>query len=629
MAWPSLAGLQTRLVLLVLLAVTPALGLALYSDFEERQLRRAQVQEEALRLAHLLSADHDRLIEAARELLTALARLPVVREGDRSACGALFADLLTKFPAYANLGVIDTNGMIVCSGLPAGSTYVGDRVFFRQALETRSFAIGDYQIGRITGKATINFGYPVLDHAGRVRAIAFSALDLAWLGQLAARADLPPGSMLTVIDRNGTVLAHYPDPARRLGHPMPETSVVTAILAQRGHGITEASGVDGILRLFAFAPFGRAAPLENAYVSVGIPRTVAFGHADRILTRNLVALGAVAVLSLAAAWFGGRVFIVRRMRALVEATQRLSAGHLGARTGLPHGSGELGQLAEAFDRMAESLQAAAERRVLEEELRRENYELEQQNRSVAEANRLKTEFVAMVSHELRTPLTAIQGYMELLAEGADLPEGERHECLASVKSNAARLLALINDLLDLSRIEAGRVDLRCAPVDLGPLIEGAARSLRPLLDAKRQVITLELGAAPSVVWADADRVTQILTNLVSNASKYTPAGGRITVTVGRVDDDARVEIRDSGVGLSAGQQAQLFTRFFRAQGRGADGEGGTGLGLVITRLLVELHGGRITVSSAPGQGSTFSFSLPLAPAAVEATGSTGVPPART
>ncbi|HLQ22200.1 MAG TPA: ATP-binding protein [Gemmatimonadales bacterium] len=246
----------------------------------------------------------------------------------------------------------------------------------------------------------------------------------------------------------------------------------------------------------------------------------------------------------------------------------------------------------------------------------------------AEANRLKTEFVSMVSHELRTPLTAIQGYVELLVEGADIPDRERHECLASVKSNAARLLALINDLLDLSRIEAGRIDLRCAAIDLKPLIEGAARSLRPLIEGKRQALTLELEDPQSAVWADADRVTQILTNLISNASKYTPEGGRITVTARRAGDFARVEIRDTGIGLSAEQQAQLFTRFFRAQRRGPDHAGGTGLGLVITRLLVELHGGQISVSSAPDQGSIFSFTLPVAPPAVEAAGSTGNPTAR-
>jgi signal transduction histidine kinase len=277
--------------------------------------------------------------------------------------------------------------------------------------------------------------------------------------------------------------------------------------------------------------------------------------------------------------------------------------------------------------MAESLQAADERRVLEEELRRRNYELEQQNRSVAEANRLKTEFVSMVSHELRTPLTAIQGFAELLGEGVDIPDRERHECLASVKSNAERLLALINELLDLSRIEAGQIDLRCAAIDLKPLIESTARSLRPLIDRKRQDLRLDLEEEPAVVWADADRVTQILTNLISNASKYTPEGGRITVTARRAGAFACVEIRDTGIGLSAEHQAQLFTPFFRAQPRGPDRAGGTGLGLVITRLLVELHGGQITVSSAPDQGSTFSFTLPVAPAAVQATGSPGDPTA--
>lgn len=625
MTRPSLGGLQTRLVLVVLLAVTPALTLALYSDFEERQLRRAQIQEDTLRLARLLSADHERLIEAARQLLTALASLPAVRSGDHTACAALFVDLLAQYPSYANLGVIDPSGQVICSGLPGGVRYAGDRGYFRQALETRRFTIGDYQIGRITRKATINFGYPVLDGAGQVRAVVFSALDLAWLGQFAGQAELPPGSMLTVIDRNGTVLARYPDPARWLGQLMPESFVAGTILSRQGHGITEARGVDDIPRLFAFAPFGPSSPRADAYVAVGIPRAVAFARADRMLARNLVALGTVTALALAAAWVGGRLFIVRRVRALVEATRRLSAGDLSARSGLSHGPGELGQLARAFDRMAESLQAADVRRVLEEELRRRNYELEQQSRSVAEANRLKTEFVSMVSHELRTPLTAIQGYVELLAEGADMPDRERHVCLASVKGNAERLLALVNDLLDLSRIEAGRIDLRCAAIELGPLIDGAAGSLRPVVDGKRQVLTLEVEDAHAAVWADADRVIQILTNLMSNASKYTPEGGSITVTARRVGDFARVEIRDTGIGLSAEQQGQLFTRFFRAQGRGP---GGTGLGLVITRLLVELHGGQITVSSAPDHGSTFSFSLPVAPVAAETTGPSGDTAAR-
>ena len=610
MARLSLASLQTRLLLLVLLAVIPALGLTLYTNLEERQLRKAQVQEHAMRLSRLVSADHERLIEDARRLLVTLARPPAVRRRNRAACNALFADLLTQHSSYANLGVVDANGSIFCSALPmTGPVYAGDRVFFRRALETRDFAIGEYQVGRITRKATVNFGYPVLDDAGHVRAVVFAALDLAWLNELASQAGLPPGSMLTVIDRNGTILSRYPDDGKWVGKLMPESLVLKAILTQQGNGTTEASGTDGIPRLFSFAPFGGRAQSANAYVSVGIPAAVAFAGANQILARNLAALGLVAGLALAAAWVGGNLFIVRQIQALVRATKRVAAGELGVRTGLPQGQGELSQLAGAFDQMAESLERAHERRLLEEELRRKNYQLEQQNLAIQEANRLKTEFVSMVSHELRTPLTSIQGYAELMLEDERITE-EQRESLTIVKKNSNRLLALINDLLDLSRIEAGRLDLHRTSLDLARLILEVAGSLRPLIEAKRQRLGLELGDALPAVWADADRVTQILTNLISNAHKYTLVEGSITVAAQRDDGFVRVDVSDTGIGLSPEDQAQLFTKFFTAHHRSPQAGGGTGLGLVITRLLVELHGGRITVSSAPGQGSTFSFSLP-------------------
>jgi signal transduction histidine kinase len=606
----SLASVRARLLLLVLLAVIPALGLTFYTNLEERRLRKANVLEDAMRLSRLISADHERLVEDARRLLVNLARLPAVRDRNRTACNALFADLLTQQSSYANLAGIDPDGNVFCSALPmTGPVYAGDRAYFRRALEMRDFTVGDYQIGRITRKATVNFGYPVLDDAGHIATVVVAALDLAWLNELASQAGLPPGSTLTVIDRNGTILSRYPDQAKWVGKVMPESLVLKAIAAQQGNGTAEAPGMDGIPRLFSFAPFGRAAQSANAYVSVGIPAAVAFAGANQILARNIVALGLVACIALIAAWVGGNLFIVRQVQALVGATKRVAAGELGARSGLPHGEGELSQLASAFDQMAESLERAHELRLLEEELRRKNYQLEQQNMAIQEANRLKTEFVSMVSHELRVPLTSIQGYAELLLEDEQIAE-EGRESLTIVKRNSERLLGLINDLLDLSRIEAGRVDLHCTTLDLACLIREVADSLRPLIEAKRQGLRLDIGDALPAVCADSDRVTQILTNLISNAHKYTPMEGSIIVAARRDDGFVRVDVSDTGIGLSAEEQAQLFTKFFRAHDRSPNAGGGTGLGLVITRLLVELHGGRIRVSSAPGQGSTFTFSLP-------------------
>ena len=339
MAWLSLASLRARLLLLVLLAVIPALGLTLYTNLEERQLRKALVQEHAMRLSRLVSADYERLIEDARQLLVSLARLPAVRDRNRAACNALFAGLLTQHSSYANLGVIDADGNIICTAVPiTDQVYLGDRVYFRRALETRDFAIGEYQVGRITRKATVNFGYPVLDDAGHVRAVVFAALDLAWLNELASQAGLPPGTMLTVIDRNGTILSRYPDDGRWVGKLMPEPLVLNAILTQQGNGTTDAPGTDGIPRLFSFAPFGGAAQSADAYVSVGIPAAVAFAGVNQILARNIATLGLVAGLALAAAWVGGNLFIVRQIQALVGATKRVAAGELGVRTGLPQGT---------------------------------------------------------------------------------------------------------------------------------------------------------------------------------------------------------------------------------------------------------------------------------------------------
>src|SRR4029450_6974474 len=142
MARISVASLRTRLLLLVLLAVIPALGLPLYTNLEERQLRKAQVQEQAMRLSRLVSADHERLIEATRRLLVTLERLPAVRDRNRAACNTIFVDLLTQHSSYANLGVIDADGYVFCSAVPmTGRVYAGDRVYFRRALENRAVAL--------------------------------------------------------------------------------------------------------------------------------------------------------------------------------------------------------------------------------------------------------------------------------------------------------------------------------------------------------------------------------------------------------------------------------------------------------------------------------------------------------
>ena len=235
-----------------------------------------------------------------------------------------------------------------------------------------------------------------------------------------------------------------------------------------------------------------------------------------------------------------------------------------------------------------------------------------------EVDRMKSEFVSMVSHELRTPLTSIKGYVDLLQTG-EVGElaNEQREFLDIVKTNTDRLVELINELLDISRIEAGGVELKRAALDLPRLVQQVADAMLPQLRAKQHRLTLDLASDLPAVWGDRDRVIQILTNFVSNAHKYTPAGGSITISARAAGDHVRVDICDTGIGLSHEDQQQLFSKFFRAQNRATQEVVGTGLGLAITRSLIEMHGGEVWVESEPGKGSTFSFTLPTASVALE------------
>jgi signal transduction histidine kinase len=278
----------------------------------------------------------------------------------------------------------------------------------------------------------------------------------------------------------------------------------------------------------------------------------------------------------------------------------------------PRKRGEPGQHTHLFDETAETRRRLHPHERLEAHLRREKAALEAENRHLREVNRRQAEFVAYIAHELGTPLTGIIVSLELVLEGDLSPvAGRPRELLDLARRHAGRLADLTEDLLDLARLGAVRAELKCSALDLVGLIEDVGQLLRPQLEAKGQRLTLERDQTLPVVSGDAARVTQILTNLLSNAHKYTPPGGRITARVRGDASGVRVEVEDAGIGISPEDQARLFTPFFRAQHPAVRAAGGTGLGLAITRALVERHGGALTVRSVPGQGSTFCFTLPV------------------
>ncbi|MFN7954159.1 MAG: HAMP domain-containing sensor histidine kinase [bacterium] len=254
---------------------------------------------------------------------------------------------------------------------------------------------------------------------------------------------------------------------------------------------------------------------------------------------------------------------------------------------------------------------AAEERLAE--LDRIKSELELANARLKQADRLKSEFLASVSHELRTPLTSIRSFAEILGRYDDQDPEERRRYVAIITAETDRLTHLINDLLDLTKIEAGRADWSMRLLELGPVLAASVELMRPL--AKERGILLELaGGAPAVqVLGDADRLKQVMTNLLSNAVKFTDRGGAVRVIVERDPDgeQACVRVVDSGIGMPEDQLGLIFDKFVQIK-HPRRGSGGTGLGLPIVREIVEAHGGRVDVESRVGVGSTFTVLLPIA-----------------
>jgi PAS domain S-box-containing protein len=240
-----------------------------------------------------------------------------------------------------------------------------------------------------------------------------------------------------------------------------------------------------------------------------------------------------------------------------------------------------------------------------------------QNERLRELDGLKDEFVSLVSHELRTPLTSIRGYLELVLDGpaGSLTE-EQNRFLRVVERNADRLLGLVGDLLFVAQVDAGRLPVEFSDLDLALVAAECVDGVRPTAEAKG--LELIVDAPPLAAKGDRGRLDQLLGNLISNAVKFTPEGGRVTVRVSAHDESAVIEVSDNGIGVPKAELDELFTRFFRSSTATENAIPGTGLGLVIAKAIAEAHGGQITVESREGVGTTFKVTLPLEPALAEA-----------
>ena len=313
-------------------------------------------------------------------------------------------------------------------------------------------------------------------------------------------------------------------------------------------------------------------------------------------TRHAIELGVVGIagsmiLILLFAIYLAEV-IARPVSEASEGASKLAAGDLSIRLS-QKGPGEVGELTRSFNEMAGRLEAT-------------HHELEEQNAQLRESERLKSDLVNTVSHELRTPLSGVMGFTKLLLT-RDFDSETRRHYLGIVDAQARRLSDLLDDFLDVRRIEEGRFERARELVNMGTLLQEEAQLYSQ--QSPKHEVAVEIGHPPLSVIGNPDRLRQVIGNLISNAIKYSPQGGVIEVRADRDNGSVRFEVRDGGMGIPLSQQPQIFTKFFRGDAA-ASGITGTGLGLAVSRDIVESHGGRIGFKSAEGKGTTFFVELP-------------------
>jgi diguanylate cyclase (GGDEF)-like protein/PAS domain S-box-containing protein len=312
------------------------------------------------------------LIFHAHQILFTLSQLSKIRDLDSGVCSTILANLLKQSRGYTAFWIAKPGGEIFASAPPLDKPInVSARSYYRVIVQTGDFTIGDYEIGRVSGKPSVAVAYPVFEGKDNLKAILIAGLDLTWLKQFVDLASFPSGTVVTLIDKKGTILFRHPDPEKFLGKSMSESPIVKTIL-KSGEGVGEGYGLDKVKRIYGFTSLGHGS--GDVYVSVGIPSKIAFAGVNKKMIRNSIWLGLTTFFAIMATWLKGNFIVRHPLKRLLGATQQLARGDLSVRTGPSYASDEIGQLSVAFDQMADSLQSREEELKSTEETLRESEE---------------------------------------------------------------------------------------------------------------------------------------------------------------------------------------------------------------------------------------------------------------
>lgn len=579
-----MSGLRFRLLLLVVLVCAPLVGMTLHTAWLSRreELRRFCTRHQ--KMLQLAIREQDKLVSETRQLLLAVAQSAAVRSGNPQACHSYLVELLGDSSRYANFGVLTTNGRVLACLAPlAAPMNPAERGFLRRTLQSQEMAISEYPSVSDSGKPTVDFGYPVFDADGQVKAVVFASLDLASANRLESDlpSQLPKGATWSEIDSRGRILVRYPASGWWAGRPLPERNLLINLFGE-AEGVVEANSPRGVPSVYAFASMHSPLLAGNLVTMLGIPKEVLYGEGDRVMLRNLTALAVAVSVALVLGWLGSSLLVLRPVKALAISSAKLAQGDLSARTGLPHSRDELGQLTLTFDSMAQALQQR------EEERQRASQKLQALSQRLVEVQECERRSIARELHD--------EIGQSLTVAGMNL-----HAALESPAKDAiTRRLKDSIEAVERVLVQVRDLSLNLRPSMLDDL--GLEPALRWYLQrqAKLSGLLAEFRADPlearvdPIIETECFRVAQeALTNIVRHARAT-----RVSIELRRRNGDLHLCVRDDGVGFDV---VSLRERAVR----------GGSLGLLSMEERAVLAGGGMDLRSYPGHGTEVHAWFPL------------------
>lgn len=598
----GLAGIRTRLSLLVLAAALPALifiafAINRYRKFEERYAKE-HVAAIGERVAHRFEAE----LRSVEIELKLLARLESLRSPRAARCAVELSDAMGAIPGLHNLAFADKAGRVLCSAVDIGAganVNVSDRDYFKQALLGDRFAVGSYQVGRITKKAAINAAIPVKADRQTI-GILYTALDLDWIEKTLLESARFDGTTMTLIDSSGIILSRLPSESIWIGRDARDLPVFNEALVKRA-GFVEGEGIDGIQRLYSYRTLTLG---ETSYsLMVGVPVDAVFIESTGMRRLVLALFGAVLLLGAAVTWVGVDFLFLRRVRRITAAMNILASGELSHRLPLRGiARSELDHLERSINKLAETLENNAKRRDQDELALTQRAELLEKSRAEL------TQISYLASFHLQKPLVMISSYLHMLANryrGKLHSSADRY--IATILEGLTKMETIINDLLVYT--ESENEDLPLVETDMNLLVDEVVAMLATPIKESAAFVTH--GELPTIS-ANPHLLKRLLHNLIENSLKFRGRSPpRIHVYVAKESREWVFAISDNGVGIDPRYFQSIFLIFNRLHTEFS--YVGNGIGLAICKKIVERHGGRIWVESELQRGSVFRFTLPMRP----------------